>query len=195
MPLRQDEEFPPLTLDQQAEALRIAARLQARHDEESAVEGMIRAAEEAGIERRFLDEAVTQVAGRRRWRVRRAPAPPLRVDATLFFVLLGILVALTAAFMAAPLLVVACLLSFLFALVPSSMGRSRRHVYGLVVAGWVIFDVLFFAVGLDVHGEFLNAALLQLSGVIVGAELARWAYRVQARLARPREGAHRPQSL
>lgn len=61
MPLRHDDELPPLTPAQQAEAIRIAARLQAEHEATSSSEAFRQAAEEAGIERRFLDEAVRHV--------------------------------------------------------------------------------------------------------------------------------------
>ena len=62
MVLRNDDELPPLTPSQQAEAIRIAARLQAAHEAHDSNEALLLAAEEAGIERRFLHEAVARLS-------------------------------------------------------------------------------------------------------------------------------------
>ncbi len=61
MSLRHEDDLPPMTPSQQAEAIHLAARLQAEHEENS-TERLFQAAEEAGIERRFLDEAAWRVA-------------------------------------------------------------------------------------------------------------------------------------
>ena len=66
MILRNDDELPPLTPSQQSEAIRIAARLQAAHEARASNEALLLAAEEAGIERRFLHEAFQSVEAKSR---------------------------------------------------------------------------------------------------------------------------------
>ena len=61
MSLRHDDELPPMTSDQQAEAIRLAARLQAEHEARS-TNGLLQAAAEAGIDPRFVREAASNLA-------------------------------------------------------------------------------------------------------------------------------------
>lgn len=181
MSLRHDE-LPPLTPAQQAEALRLAARLQA---EANSTDEFLRAAEEAGIEPRFLHEAIRRLPAERQ-----APNPGPLVLALLAIPALAILGAFF------PLVMAVVLISALMAMVPCSNGRSRIYAAQAAFGGWLLFDLLFVAffvlqgsplqVGSDGLVALVTLLGAQLLASLAGTELARQAYRLPRRPFRRR---------
>lgn len=192
MSLRQDEGLPSLTPDQQAEAIRLAVRLQEEHRSNDSG-SLLRAAEEAGIERRFLDEAVARVSVGRKPTHPNNPAIGLILGLiVLILALIGMSASVPASssyIINAPVLTIACFLGFLFAVVPTLRGRSRRSVAMIVVSSWVLLDLLMWATGIDVHGEFTTVGLIEVAGTLLGIVIAEIA------AAFSREAKNRPQSL
>jgi hypothetical protein len=178
MSLRQDEGLPALTPDQQAEAIRLAARLQEQHRSND-TEALLRAAEEAGIERQFLNEAVAQVHTKRQAARPKNPALGLILGPiVLTLALIGMSASVSASssyIVNAPVLTVACFLGFLFAVVPTLKGRSRPAVTAFVLASWLLLDLLIWAFRIDVHGEFTTVGLIELAGALLGIVLAELA--------------------
>ena len=173
MSLQHEDDLPPLTPTQQAEAIRLAARLQAEHEASASSEELIRAAQEAGIEPRFLREAITTVTKRNAWE----PASGVAwTPSEWTFVLAPLAGLLFPAYVApsfVPLIVGSVLLSFFAALVPTTQGRPKAHAYLVAFAGGMLADAVLFLAHYDVHGEFTNFGWSQLATVVLGAALAR----------------------
>lgn len=171
-----------MTPTQQVEAIRLAARLQAEDEARDSGSAMMRAAEEAGIERRFLVEAAARVAC--------TPAARRSHNPSAGVALAAVVAMLVALWPFVPALPGVALIGFLFALYPTLSGRPRAAVAALVVASWLLFDLALWAAGMDVRGEFTLVGLLELAGAVLGIVLAELAAATRA----PQEG-NRPQSL
>ena len=191
MILRNDDELPPLTPNQQAEILALAAKLQA---EAATTREFLRAAEESGIESQHLEEAFRRVVRPQPTPVRvSAPEVPYGLSTLL---LAGVLVACVPfPFLAVPLLV-----GLLIALVPCSSGRSRPVVVRFVLGTFLLVDAAVgtifaiqrgFSFNLPSDASALFAVLcLQAVLALAAVELAGRACCLSARLAR-----RKPQSL
>lgn len=181
MSLRHDDDLPPLTPEQRSEALRLAARLQA---EATSQQEFFRAAEEAGIEPRFLHEAVAHVAQGPALQTVVQDGPAIRIVPVGG---MAALLAVAALLTAGPLPpFAACFaLAFLFAVLPTSHRRPRRRVYATVVLAMLAFDAALALAGMDLpHGDFTVFGLSEILGVVFGCEFARLACRLPARAVR-----------
>ncbi len=186
--MQRHDELPPLSAAQQTEVLRLAARLQAEHESTTSFECLVRAAQEAGIEERFLQEAVERVAATPR------PYGPTLQPASLWAApaLVLIAAALGALVPFFPPFPFVAFLGFLFALYPTLAGRSRLSVAGVSFVSWMSINLAMWAIQVDVRGEFTTVGLLEAVGLVLGMALAEMA--VVARNTKAL-AQNRPQSL
>ena len=193
VPLRHDDEFPLLTSAQQAETLRLAARLQAEHEARSSSEALLQAAAEAGIDARFVREAAQRVVSGSE-KTRRPLPRPLIAVALLTVLNWFALVNQRAEYAGIQLEVWQIVGLALAAFAASAwVGRERRVRWTMplaVVAIWLALGLpdLIYHVSLEGRGlPWLPALIaivggLQFAGASLGAFL--WGYEPRSRTGR-----------
>ena len=180
MSLRHDDELPPLTPAQQAEAIRLAARLQ---EEEATRHDLLAAAEEAGIEPRFMREAAYRVAAAPQTVPHIAPSvATVRNWATFALYTLGFLVASTTYVGAGRGLqsvqagiILAVVESAILALFWTRRGRSRLFVYTSLAVAWAMLDIVLNVLfgGPKTIWDFMPVVAIETGIALAGAEIAR----------------------